>query len=125
MLITAFYVTLFLQLCSTMVQWSCQLAQPYFYAIMILVESSPDGSKMNLDLYKVFSIACLCSSIFNYALNWVVIATMQDLSFTICVLSGTMQPSDYWKRRKLSRYTACFTVFAYASCYVIFPTVYH
>ena len=111
-------------LVATIVQWSCQMADPRFYAIMFLIENRDDDRKMDLRLYPMFAISSVVSSVFNYSLNWIVIATIQDLSMTVCLLTESLQADEYLRKRKLVLLLSSFAAFLYALGYIVIPSVF-
>ena len=124
-LITAFYVALCLGCIATLVQWSCQMADPRFYAIMFLIQSKDDSEKMDIRLYTTFAIACVVSNVFNYALNWIIIATIQDLSMTVCLLTETLQADEYLRKRKVWLLISSLAALLYGVGFIVIPTCFH
>ena len=62
-------------------QWSIELAQPSFYSILFFLKYETIEDVANkYDLWELFNASQVGSTVSNYALNWVVVATIMDLS---------------------------------------------
>ena len=117
LLITAFYVTLVVMLIADVIQWSCQLANPRFYAILFFIEKDADyGDKVKL--YQTFRIACCIATIFNYAFNWVVVATIRDLSQSIKVVAGDSTTENYRKQSRMNFILIIVFTLMYIGCFI-------
>ena len=80
-LITAFYITVVLMNIADIFQWSIELAQPSFYSILFFLRYETIEDVANkYDLWELFNASQVGSTVSNYALNWVVVATIMDLS---------------------------------------------
>ena len=80
-LITAFYVTLVLMNIADIFQWSIELAHPKFISILFFLRAETiDDVANKYDLWELFNASQVSATVCNFALNWVVVSTIMDLS---------------------------------------------
>lgn len=118
-LILAFYVALLLTIVMNVVTWTCSMIYPSFFAEFLYVsyttEASSDGLfKEKRWLYDTLQTTCMVSSLSGYAMCWVVVATVIELSNSICVLSGNFSPKQMKRRRDLSYFATVGFPLAYS-----------
>ena len=124
-LITAFYIALVLMNIADISQWSLELAHPSFYSILFFLRyETIEDIATKYSLWELFNASQVGSTVSNYALNWVVVATIMDLSWTLNVLTGSMQPDVYVKRRKLNFILASCATLIYMLVIIIVPYVF-
>ena len=102
-LISAFYAILSIVLVTQVFTWTCLIVEPRLFAFLSITQTQSENFEENNQvLIGIFVVATLLIIIFTYAFNWVIVATVQDLSWSICTLSNTISPCSYQRRRKIS-----------------------
>ena len=102
-LISAFYAILSIVLITQLFTWTCLVIEPRLFAFLAITQTHDEDFKdNNRVLIGIFVVATLLVLIFTYAFNWVIVATVQDLSWSICTLANTISPRSYQLRRKIA-----------------------